>query len=82
MSCEQAGKRLAEALNAYLRVEKELAPLLLSPIATPERPAHPAAADSEKSQRLKRLMIEQEAAFERYQAALSAFMRARKAHHN
>jgi len=26
MSCEEAGKRLAEALNAYVRVEKELAP--------------------------------------------------------
>jgi len=82
MSCEQASKRLAQALNAYVRVEKELAPLVLSHIDTPERRAEPAVPDSDKFERIEHLMREQEAAFERYQAALAAFVEARKTHHD
>ncbi len=82
MSCEEASKRLAEALNAYVQVEKELAPLVLSHIDTPERRAEPAVPDSENFERIEHLMREQEAAFERYQAALAAFVQARKAHHD
>ncbi len=48
MSCEEASKKLAEALNAYVRVEKKLAPLVLSHIVTPERRAQPAVPASEK----------------------------------
>jgi len=82
MSCEQASKRLAQALNAYVRVEKELAPLVLSHIDTPERRAEPVVPDSEKFERIEHLMREQEEAFERYQAALAAFVEARKTHHD
>ena len=82
MSCEEASKRLAEAMNAYLRVERELAPLLLSHIATPQRRAQPTVSPTEKSERMQRLMAEQEAAFERYQAALDAFAKAKKSHNN
>jgi len=82
MSCEEASKRLAEALNAYVQVEKELAPLVLSHIDTPERHAESAVPDSENFERIEHLMREQEAAFERYQAALDAFAKAKKSHNN
>jgi hypothetical protein len=42
----------------------------LSHIDTPERRADPVVPDSEKFERIEHLMREQEAAFERYQAAL------------
>lgn len=80
MSCEEASKKLAEALNAYVRVEKELAPLVLSHIDTPERRPEPTMPAGQKFERIERLMKEQEAAFERYQAALDTFVQARKTH--
>ena len=82
MSCEEASRRLAEAMNAYLRVKRELAPLLLSHIAASQRRGQPTVPATEKSERMQRLMAEQEEAFERYQAALDAFAKAKKSHHN
>ncbi len=80
MSCEEARGELVEALNAYVRLEDELRPLLLSYISTPERAGEPIMPGSEKFARVTRLTEERDRAFERYRAAQAAFFEASRLH--
>ena len=80
MSCDEANKRFVEALNAYVQLEEELKPLLLSYVGTPGHPGDPIMPGSEKFERVTRLMEQRDAAHERYRAAEAAFFEAKRRH--
>jgi len=80
VSCEEANQTFIDALNAYVRLEDELKPLLLSYVSTPGNPGDTIIPRSEKFERITRLMEERDAAYERYRAAEIAFFEAKKRH--
>jgi hypothetical protein len=82
MSCQEANNRFVEALNAYVRLEEELKPLLLSYVSTPGQSGDTIIPGSEKFERVTRLMEQRDAAYERYRAAEAAFFDAKRRHHD
>jgi hypothetical protein len=80
LTCEEANGRFVEALNAYVRLEEELKPLLLSYVGTPGHPGDPIIPGSEKFERVTQLTQQRDAAYERYRAAEAAFFEAKRRH--
>jgi len=78
--CEEANQTFIDALNAYVRLEEELKPLLLSYVSTPGNPGDAIIPGSEKFERVTRLTEERDVAYKRYRAAETAFFEAKKRH--
>jgi hypothetical protein len=80
MSCEEAYKKVVEALNAKTRIHDELKSLLLSFSSIPGDPGQPIIEGSDEVERVGHLMREQEPASQRLRAAWVAYGDARRRH--
>ena len=80
MACEIASQKYADVLTAWVKVEKELTPLVLSYVGTPGHPGDTIIPGSEKYKRVERLMSERDEAWERYRAAESSFFELKRVH--